>query len=202
MHELATLRAENVIRVPGRHEICLFEAALWGPAAATGPYAPVAPPAPAALRPAFAAGGFRMPQIRRSNMLIVDAGIALPPSGGYVEEVGRNRDGDGCSASLLSVPPGKGGPCVGHLHIAAGTVQAEHSHPGERIGMVVRGRGLAHHEAGPPMVLYPGRAWRMLAGERHRFETGGEALDILVFQPDSEWPPTDGAQRMPDATIV
>ena len=192
MHELATLRAENVIRVPARYEICLFEAALW---AAPGPAAP-------AMRPAFTAGGFPMPQIRRDTMLIVDAGMALPPVGGYVEEAGRNRDIGGCSATLLVMPPRRGDPCVNHLHIAAGTVQTGHRHPGERIGMVVRGHGLAHHEAGPPMVLYPGRAWRVLAGERHRFETGGEALDILVFQPDSEWAPTDGAQRMPDATIV
>ena len=192
MHELATLRAENVIRVPARYEICLFEAALW---AAPGPAAP-------AMRPAFTAGGFPMPQIRRNTMLIVDAGMALPPVGGYVEEAGRNRDIDGCSATLLVMPPRRGDPCVNHLHIAAGTVQTGHRHPGERIGMVVRGRGLAHHEAGSPMVLYPGRAWRVLAGERHRFETGGEALDILVFQPDSEWPPTGEAQRMPDATIV
>ena len=192
MHELATLRAENVIRVPARYEICLFEAALW---AAPGPAAP-------AMRPAFTAGGFPMPPIRRDTMLIVDAGMALPPVGGYVEEAGRNRDIDGCSATLVVMPPRRGDPCVNHLHIAARTVQTGHRHPGERIGMVVRGRGLAHHEAGPPMVLYPGRAWRVLAGERHRFETGGEALDILVFQPDSEWAAAGEAQRMPDATIV
>ena len=193
MHELATLRAENVIRVPARYEICLFEAALWR--------APGEPAAPT-MRPAFTAGGFPMPQIRRNNMLIVDAGMALPPVGGYVEEVGRNRDIDGCSATLLVMPPRNGGPCVNHLHIAAGAVQTGHRHPGERIGMVVRGRGLAHHEAGSPMVLYPGRAWRVLAGERHHFETGGEALDILVFQPDSEWPPAGEARRMPDTTIA
>lgn len=193
MHELATLRAENVIRVPARYEICLFEAALWGAAAGT---------AAPAMRPAFTAGGFPMPPIRRNTMLIVDAGMALPPVGGYVEEVGRNRDIDCRLASLLVMPTRKGGPCVNHLHIAAGTVQTEHRHPSERIGMVVRGRGLAHHEAGPPMVLYPGRALRVLAGERHRFETGGEALDILVFQPDSEWAAADEAHRMPDAPNV
>jgi quercetin dioxygenase-like cupin family protein len=193
MHEFSTLRAETVTRDPAPHEICLFEAALWGAPAGRALHE---------MRPAFTAGGFPMPQIRRNTMLIVDAGMALPPSGGYVEEIGRNRYIDGCSASLLVMPPRKGDPCVNHLHIAAGTAQTGHRHPSERIGMVVRGRGLAHHEAGPPMVLYPGRAWRVLAGERHRFETGGEALDILVFQPDSEWAPTDEAHRMPDATIV
>ena len=193
MHEFATLRAETVTRDPAPHEICLFEAALWGAPAGRALHE---------MRPAFTAGGFPMPQIRRNTMLIVDAGMALPPSGGYVEEIGRNRYIDGCSASLLVMPPRRGDPCVNHLHILAGTVQTEHHHPSDRIGMVVRGRGLAHHEAGPPMVLYPGRAWRILAGERHRFETRGEALDVLVFHPDSEWGPTDEAHQMLDATII
>ena len=42
----------------------------------------------------------------------------------------------------------------------------------------------------------------MPAGERHRFETGGAALDVLVFRPDSAWGPTDDAHQMPDATII
>ena len=42
----------------------------------------------------------------------------------------------------------------------------------------------------------------MPAGERHRFETGGEALDVLVSHPDSAWDPTDDARQMPDATII
>ena len=135
-------------------------------------------------------------------MLLVDAGKALPPSGGYMEAAGRNRYIDGCSSSLLVMPPCRGDPCVNHLHIVAGTVQTEHHHPSDRIGMVVRGRGLAYHEAGPPLRLRPGLAWRLPAGERHHFETRDRALDVLVFHPDSAWGPTDEAHQMLDATII
>ena len=195
MQELATARAADVNRNPSCDDVCLFELALWGP-----------PENPNAIlhemRPAFSAGGFLMPPFRRNNMLILDAGMALPPCGGYVENVGRNQYIDGCSASLLVMPPHKGDPCVNHLHIVAGTVQTEHHHPSDRIGMVVRGRGLAHHESGHPMILYPGKAWKIPAGERHHFETAEQPLDVLVFHPDSAWGPTDDAHQMLDATII
>ena len=195
MQELATTRAERVSGNPPPDKVCFYESALWGtpqdPNSILGD-----------MRPAFSAGGFLMPRFRRNRMLIVDAGMVLPPCGGYVEEAGRNRYIDGCSASLLVMPPRKGDPCVNHLHIVPDTVQSEHHHPSDRIGMVIRGRGLAHHEAGPPMILYPGKAWRIPAGERHRFETGNEALDVLVFHPDSAWGPTDDAHQMLDATIM
>ena len=75
-----------------------------------------------------------MPPSCRSNMLVLDVGMVLPPRGGYVEDVGRNRSIDGCSASLLVMPPHEGDPCVNQLHIVAGTVQTEHQHPSDRIG--------------------------------------------------------------------
>ena len=195
MHDYATLKAETVTRDPSPRQICLFQAGLWGAACRHRAGAPE-------LRPGFAAGGFAIPGLRRDNMVILDAGMALPPSGGYVEEAGRNRHADGCSSSLLVMPPRRGDPCVNHVHLIAGTVQPEHHHPSDRIGMVVRGSGLAHHESGPRMILYPGRAWKIPAGERHHFETSGEPLDLLVFQPDSAWSPTGGAQPLLDATIL
>ena len=195
MQEIATTRAEQVTGNPPPDKVCFFEAALWG-----------TPEDPNTIsrymRPAFSAGGFLMPQFRRKRMLIVDTGMALPPCGGYVEEVGRNRYIDGCSASLLVMPPHKGDPCVNHLHVARHTAQTEHHHPSDRIGMVVRGWGLAHREAEHPMVLHPGKAWKIPAGERHHFETGNHALDVLVFHPDSAWGPTDDGHQMLDATII
>lgn len=195
MQELTAARATTIAGRPSPEKIFLFESALWGP-----------PENPDAIyfemRPAFCTGGFPLPRYRGNHALMVDAGRALPPCGGYVEESGRNRYIDGCSSSLLLMPPRKGDPCVNHLHIVAGTVQTEHHHPSDRIGMVVRGRGLAHHEAGPPMILYPGRAWKLFAGERHHFETRETSLDVLVFHPDSAWGPTDEAHQMLDATII
>ena len=195
MQELATTPAESVTGQPAADKVFFFEMALW--ATAENPSR-----ASDEMRPAFSAGGFFMPPFRRNSVLIVDAGMVLPPCGGYMENLGRNKYIDGCSASLLVMPPHKGDPCVNHLHIVAGTLQTEHHHPSDRIGMVVRGRGRAHHEAGSPMVLHPGKAWRIPAGERHHFETGEDALDVLVFHPDSAWGPTDDAHQMLDATII
>ena len=195
MLELATTRAARVSDNPPADKVCFFESALWGTPENSNTIL-------RDMRPAFSAGGFLMPRFRRKRMLIVDAGIALPPCGGYVEEAGRNKYVDGCTASLLVMPPNKGDPCVNHLHIAPHTVQTEHHHPSDRIGMVVRGWGLAHQEAEHPMVLYPGKAWKIPAGERHYFETGNGALDLLVFHPDSARGPTDDAHQMLDATIM
>ena len=195
MQELNAARAETVTGSPSPEQVCLFESALWGP---PGDRDAVLPE----MRPAYSTGGFPLPRYRRNHILVVDAGRALPPCGGYMEDAGRNRYIDGCSASLLVMPPRRGDPCVNHLHFVPGTVQTERSHRGDRFGIVVRGRGLAHHEAGPPMILYPGRAWKLFAGERHRFETREESLDVLVFQPDGERDPTDEAHRMPDATMI
>ena len=195
MQELTAARSETFTGAPSPEKVFLFESALWAPG--KNPEALLLD-----MRPAFSTGGFPLPRYRRKHMVIVDAGGALPPCGGYMEDAGRNRYIDGCSASLLVMPPRQGDPCINHLHIVSGTVQTEHHHPSDRIGMVVRGRGLAHHEAGPPMVLYPGRAWKLFAGERHRFETREESLDVLVFHPDSAWGPTDQAHQMLDATII
>ena len=195
MQELETTDAAAVARNPSPDQVCFFELGLWGNPDNLNTILHD-------MRPAYSAGGFLMPPLRRNRVLIVDSGMVLPPCGGYVEEAGRNRYIDGCSASLLVMPPHKGDPCVNHLHIVPHTVQTEHHHPSDRIGMVVRGRGLAHHEAGTPMILFPGKAWKIPAGERHRFETGREPLDVLVFHPDSAWGPTDDAHQMLDATIM
>lgn len=195
MQELSAARAETVTEAPSSEKVCLFESACWGPPANPDGISPE-------MRPAFSTGGFPLPRHRRDHVLIVDAGRVLPPCGGYMEDAGRNGYVDGCRASSLVTLPCRGEPCVNHLHIVPGTVQAERSHRGERFGIVVRGRGLAHHEAGPPMILYPGRAWKLFAGERHRFETREESLDVLVFQPDGEPGPTDQAHRLPDATMI
>ncbi len=194
MHELVTLRADAVNEQPAPHQVMLFQAALWGPACDRRR-------AVRRMRPAFSVGGFPLPPFRRDRMLAIDAGMALPPAAGYIENAGRNRDGDGCSSSLLVMPPRPGDPCVNHLHILPRIVRTEHHHPSERIGLVVAGRGLAHHRAGPPMALYPGRAWRIPAGERHHFETGTSALDILVFHPDSARCPTGEVHRMLAAAV-
>ncbi|MDE2818656.1 MAG: hypothetical protein OXI40_02870, partial [Chloroflexota bacterium] len=54
---------------------------------------------------------------------------------------------------------------------------------------------LAHRETGPPLALRPGRAWRIPPNERHRFETGVYALDMLVFEAAGACVPAGDAGR-------
>ncbi len=188
MHELETLRAEAVAEQPGPHELLLFEAALWGPACDRRRAA-------RRMRPGFSAGGFPLPPFRRGRLLAIDAGTALPPRAGHVENAGRAPAGDGCSATPLVLPAGPGGPGLVHLHILPGTAGGWQRRDGARIGLAVAGRGLVHREAGPPLALYPGRAWRIPPGARHRFETGVYALDMLVFEAAGAWAPAGEAAR-------
>ena len=192
MHEFATLRADAVTERPAPHLVCLFQAALWGPACDLKT-------ALRRMRPAFTVGGFPLPPFRRHRMLAIDAGTALPPAGGYVEDAARGLRIDGGSASRPVLPARRGDPCVEHLHIVPGTAGIWRRRAGERIGLVVRGRGRAHHEAGPPLALYPGRALRIPPGELHRFETAGEALDIVVFQPAGDRDEAEEALLVPEA---
>ena len=189
MHEFHSLRADAVTDQPGPHTLLLFEAVLWGPACDRRRAA-------RRMRPGFSVGGFPLPPFRRGRLLAIETGTALPPSAGHIENAGRIGLGNGCSATPLVLPPVPGGPALAHLHILPGTAGVWQRHAGERIGLVVAGRGLAHHGTGPPMALYPGRAWRIPTGERHRFETGVYALDMLIFENAGEWAPSGEAGRM------
>ena len=80
MQELETTNAAAAARNPSPDQVCFFELALWGNPDSLNTILHD-------MRPAFSVGGFFMPPYRRNEMLIIDAGMALPPCGGYVEEV-------------------------------------------------------------------------------------------------------------------
>lgn len=65
----------------------------------------------------------------------------FPQIGGPLEGRGRLRYIDGCSDTLLICPPLIGEPCLNHLHIPPGTNQTAHTHPSQRIGVILRGSG-------------------------------------------------------------
>jgi hypothetical protein len=70
-------------------------------------------------------------------------GYRAPPSLGRIEERGRLVYIDGCSDTILCSPARAGDPVLNHLHFPAGTRQSVHLHPSIRLGVVVRGRGVA-----------------------------------------------------------
>jgi quercetin dioxygenase-like cupin family protein len=121
--------------------------------------------------------------------------------GGPVEAAGRLRYIDGCSDTLLVCPPVLGEPCLNHLHMPPGTDQTAHTHPSERIGVIVRGTGECRTPGGT-FALRPGMGWRIPTGTLHSFFTRGEALDVLAWHPDSDFGPTHDHHPMVNRTMV
>jgi mannose-6-phosphate isomerase-like protein (cupin superfamily) len=119
--------------------------------------------------------------------------------GGVLEDVGRLRYIDGCSDSLLAGPPRRGEPCLNFLHFPPQTVQSFHHHPSFRAGIVVRGSGVCDLE-GSREPLTSGTVFLLPQGEKHRFQTGEESMDVVAFHPDSDTGPTDEDHPMINRT--
>lgn len=122
--------------------------------------------------------------------------------GGPIEVMGRLRYIDGCTDTLLVCPPRLGEPCLNHLHIPTHTAQSQHTHPSERIGVILRGRGECRTGDGSVFPLSPGMGWRIPTGARHSFFTTDESLDVIAWHPDSDFGPTDENHPMINRTIL
>ena len=121
--------------------------------------------------------------------------------GGPIEDTGRLVYIDGCSDTLLVCPPRLGEPCLNHLHLPPGTNQSEHTHPSERIGIILRGSGECRTPDGT-FALRPGMAWRIPTGCLHSFFTFDESMDVLAWHPDSDFGPTDDNHPMKNRTYL
>jgi hypothetical protein len=122
--------------------------------------------------------------------------------GGPVEAAGRLRYIDGCTDTLLVCPPRLGEPCLNHLHIPPRTAQSAHTHPSERIGVILRGRGECRTGDGKVFPLSPGMGWRIPTGCLHSFFTHDDSLDVIAWHPDSDFGPTDENHPMVNRTIL
>ena len=135
-------------------------------------------------------------------MLVHKPGSNFPfMVGGPIEATGRLRYINGCSDSLIIPPWRRGEPCLNHLHIPEDIEQTMHTHPSDRIGVVVRGRGQCVTPDGTYDLL-PGNLWRIPADSLHRFRTGAKSLDIVAWHPDSDFGPTDDDHPMLRKTFV
>ncbi len=131
------------------------------------------------------------------------------PMAGVCEGVGRLSYIDGCSSSILVLPPRCGDPVLNHLHFPPGVVQSEHVHPSIRFGAVLSGSGTAFG-SNPDgsqsweTTLVPGAVFYLSALERHAFSTEGksEPLNIISFHPDSDWGPSDQNHPMQSRTFL
>jgi hypothetical protein len=121
--------------------------------------------------------------------------------GGPVEAEGRLKYIDGCSDTVLVSPPRMGDPCLNHLHIPPNTDQTAHTHPSERVGVILRGRGECRTPGGV-YQLEPGMGWRIPTGCLHSFHTTDDSLDVIAWHPDSDFGPTDDNHPMINRTVI
>lgn len=127
--------------------------------------------------------------------------VGLSQMGGPVEDAGRLRYIDGCSDSLLVCPPKVGEPCLNLLHLPAGIHQTQHTHPSDRIGIILRGSGLCKTPDGDT-PLAGGMFWYIPAETVHSFHTEAASLDVFAWHPDSDFGPSHDAHPMLNRTIV
>jgi quercetin dioxygenase-like cupin family protein len=135
-------------------------------------------------------------------LLVFAPGADFPfQIGGPIEARGRMRYIDGCTDSLIIPPWRRGEACLNLLHIPPGIEQTMHTHPSDRIGVVVDGAGQCVTPGGIT-DLRPGMIWRIPADGLHRFRTEGQGLRIVAWHPDSDFGPTDDDHPMLNRSLV
>jgi len=127
--------------------------------------------------------------------------------GGPVEHEGRLKYIDGCTDTCLIQPWKLGEPCLNLLYFPEGIDQTEHTHPSDRIGMVLSGKGecVAMKEDGTREViqLEEGMIFCIHTDGLHKFRTlRGSDMRVLAYHPDSDFGPTDENHPMINKTIV
>ena len=128
--------------------------------------------------------------------------------GGPVEHHGRLKYIDGCTDSLLVPPVRFGDPCLNLLYFPPDIDQTAHTHPSDRIGMILSGRGRCHawrDEDGEEETidLIAGMVFCIHTDGRHKFSTPyGLDMRVLAYHPESDFGPRDEDHPMINRTIV
>lgn len=126
--------------------------------------------------------------------------------GGVVEWKGRLKYIDGCTDSLLVSPVKMGDPCLNLLYFPSGVHQTAHTHPSDRIGMILSGKGRCHAvEDGQEKIieLEAGMIFCIHANGVHNFSTPyGEEMRVLAYHPESDFGPQDEDHPMINRTMI
>ncbi|MEM8502866.1 MAG: cupin domain-containing protein [Cyanobacteria bacterium P01_D01_bin.1] len=121
--------------------------------------------------------------------------------GGPIKSVGRFPYIDGGTTSLLVAPMAAGDPCLHALYMPPNVDQTMHSHPSDRTGIIINGSGQCCDEH-TCHSLTPGTLFHISANHQHRFVTGSQGLDLVVFHPDSDVGFSDRNHPMLRRTLV
>jgi len=120
---------------------------------------------------------------------------------GVIAPQGNVKYIDGCTDSLLVCPPRLGDPCLNALYFPPQTNQTFHTHPSQRLGAVLSGKGYACTEDSE-VELMPGTVFLLETGKVHRFRTEDEPMVVIAYHPDSDWGPTDEVHPMINRTVI
>lgn len=126
--------------------------------------------------------------------------------GGPVEFEGRLKYIDGCTDSLLSSPVKMGDPCLNLLYFPEDIDQTAHTHPDDRVGLIMSGKGRCHawNDGVEEIIdLVPGMIFCIHTDGPHKFSTPyGQHMRVLAYHPTSDYGPTDETHPMINRTMV
>jgi mannose-6-phosphate isomerase-like protein (cupin superfamily) len=110
---------------------------------------------------------------------------------------------DGGTNTTASNPGRLGLPVVNYVHFPRGMTQTLHTHPSQRIGLILSGKGEIELDNGVTFPIKKGDAWIMERNVLHNFMCNqGEDVTLFVFSPDSGTGPTDEINPLKVRTYV
>jgi mannose-6-phosphate isomerase-like protein (cupin superfamily) len=121
--------------------------------------------------------------------------------GGPIEARGRLAYIDGGTSTLLIPPVMRGDPCLNVMYFPPATEQTPHTHPSDRLGIIVDGQGECQTPQGQAF-LQPGVIFWIPANCLHHFCTQESHLTVIVFHPDSDTGFTHQNNPMLNRTMI
>lgn len=121
--------------------------------------------------------------------------------GGPIGSIGRFAYINGGTNSLLIPPVQRGAPCLNAMYFPPQVDQTLHTHPSDRVGIIVAGGGTLENQE-MVLPLAPGMMFLIPADSVHKFRTVEHPLTAVVFHPDSDTGFTHQDNPMLKRTIV
>ena len=120
-----------------------------------------------------------------SGVVITHPGRRVFTLGGPMETTGRLAYINGGTTNVLIPPMMVGDPCLNALYFPPNVDQTLHTHPSDRLGMVVAGEG-EFETPEAVMKAMPGDVFLIPEHTLHKFRTTTQNLTLVVFHPDSD----------------
>lgn len=99
-------------------------------------------------------------------------------------------------------PRRRGEPVINYVHFPANMTQTLHTHPSQRVGLVLKGKGKVELKDGSYYYINEGEGFYMERLEVHNFITEDEEVVLFVWAPDSDAGATDSDNALLNRTYV